>query len=79
MEQTRKSSEERPVVRLLAGIFAALALFVGLPASVYCAIPDHWNIWLVAFSNLFAFVAFATVAVTGRLFCFRKPSSPKDA
>jgi len=80
MEQTSKSNEMRPAVRLLIGIFATSMLFIGLPILVYHAIAGgSWDIWLYAFLVLAIGVGYAKIAVTGRWFCFRKPSGPKGA
>ena len=39
MEQTSKSNEMRPAVRLLIGIFATSMLFIGLPILVTMPLP----------------------------------------
>jgi len=72
MESEERQSQSRPGFRVAAGIISVGIFTIGLPTSVIMAVRGDSSMWFFAIPSLVVAIGFATVAITGRWFCFRK-------
>jgi len=66
------TSEARPGIRIIAGVLSVLFFVVALPLSIFMAVSGSAYHWLDVFINGFCGTLFASIACSGRTFCFRK-------